>query len=76
MAEKIDLENMTPEQRASFVELAQAAMDHVNEGNIGDTMTCLACGKPVRIEREPMSWSVECTCGWSAAGSGPPARKN
>lgn len=62
--------------RVLLAEDAKSALDAVTTGIDQETMPCLSCGLPVRVHKEPMSWSVECSCGWSACGSGPPKRKN
>lgn len=75
MADK-PLNEMIDEERAALTEEAVSAMEAVTLGIEQETMACLRCGKPARVYREPMAWTVECACGWNAAGSGPPKRKN
>ena len=52
--------------------------EHVKSHQLGGDMPCPQCGVsvPIRRDQQHSTWDAECNCGWSAAGSGPPARKN
>jgi ribosomal protein L37AE/L43A len=59
-------------------EVAKKLVANIKAASVGDTMRCPSCRKDAAIRRNAHNtvWEVECTCGWSAAGSGPPAKSN
>lgn len=59
-------------------DLAVSTTEHVKSHLLGDDMPCPECGMsvPIRRDQQNARWDVECGCGWAAAGSGPPVRKN
>ena len=65
------LEDMTPEEREEFGKEAKAISDRVMAESEGDAITCVQCSLQTPIVRDGNSWTAECRCGWSAAGSGP-----
>lgn len=62
-------------QAERMAQRAQAFLNQVKY-NVGEIMPCPQCGKQTPIRRLGGAWDVECLCGWSAAGSGPPAKSN
>ena len=52
--------------------------EHVKSHLLGDDMPCPCCGTkaPIGRDQQHTRWTVECVCGWEAAGSGPPIRSN
>ena len=70
------LSEMTDEERAELAEEARATVEAVTLGVEQESMPCIWCGMPARVCRVGMTWDVECACGWSASGSGPPRRTN
>jgi hypothetical protein len=74
----VDLKNMTAKEREEIKAQALALVDHINAGLCKDEMQCPSCNLmlPVvrRTEGERWLWSVDCRCGWSACGQGPPSR--
>lgn len=78
MEKEFDLDSMTPEERKAFVEMAQAQIQQAQEALRGTEMECPNCNvmAPIKRSYDHTSWTVECLCGWSAAGSGAPAMRH
>lgn len=78
MEDEIDLDSMTPEERAEFCKMAEGVVRQVKKALLGSSVECPNCNVMVTIDRshDHLAWSAECRCGWSAAGSGPPALKH
>lgn len=67
------IKTMTPKELEAMAEQAQEALAAVGgvSGPVGEQTDCLRCGQPLNVKRNGNAWSVECRCGWSAAGSAP-----
>jgi len=61
-----DFDSMTDEERDNLIEQAKSAIQAVSV--VGNTIKCPACGAPTRRDENARYWTIECACGWSAAG--------
>lgn len=63
---EISLEDLTDEDRQELAEIGLSVIKAVSVAT--DALPCPACSAPVRKLRDNRDWSIECACGWSAAG--------
>ena len=77
-SELADMLGVPEERLDETIMLHKKNTDQIMSAIVGDAMSCFVCGKttPIHWAQDHLSWSVECLCGWSAAGAGPPTNKN
>lgn len=67
-----DCPQWSAEALAVIKEQAAAALAKYGlRGPTAEVADCLRCGQLLNVQRDGNFWSVDCRCGWSAAGSSP-----